>query len=239
MKVDPEGGTPIRTTVKQEKKKKEPWECQNRFPLTCIKHGEQISVPCGRWKTCHACRITKSWELRSRFINGIQEVPNGKLPMFVTLTFPEDRAPDEDQAHLALRSLVARLRYRDYLGAYGWVLQRQKNDSLHYHGIFHLPWFTDDLKEWRDLAVVSKFGPQQNIKIANVKHATYLSRYISNRLAKLSPVRRAFSFSQDFPPSNYQLRKLELAKNKVLLKQIGVQFCDWESAAAVEAFFRK
>jgi len=150
-------------TNKCEKKDKKPWECQNRFPLTCANHGEIISVPCGRWKTCLGCQIKKTWELRARFLAGIEKVPNAKRAMFVTLTFPKQRAPSEDEAHQALRSLVSKLRYRKYLGEYGWVLQRQANGevntptepgdfekagTLHYHGIFYLPWFDDDLEEW-------------------------------------------------------------------------------------------
>lgn len=64
--------------------------------------------------------------------------------MFFTLTFPADRAPSEDDAHAALRALTRRLRYRHYLGPYGWVLQRTRRGTLHHHGIAHLPWFDDD-----------------------------------------------------------------------------------------------
>lgn len=248
-----DGGPPKgATNTNKCEKKTRPWECQNRLPLTCIRHGEQITVPCGRWKTCSACRLTKSWELKSRFINGMMNVPEGKRAMFVTLTFPRDNAPTEDEAHQALRSLVARLRYRGYLGAYGWVLQRQENGSgndlsvdgvkpgtLHYHGIFHLPWFDDDLKEWRELVVASGFGIQQRIEKAEPKHAGYIASYIADRLAHLNPVRRAFSFSRDFPRSDFELEKQRRATERALLEEIGVRSCDWEPTMAFEAWMRR
>ncbi len=121
------------------------------------------------------------------------------MPMFFTLTFPLTRAPDEDEAHRAWRSLVARLRYRGYLGAYGWVLQRQRNGTLHFHGISHLPWFADGLAEWRELLVKSGFGVQNKLVVAERQHAGYCAKYISTRLAELAPLRRAYGFSADFP----------------------------------------
>lgn len=88
----------------------------------------------------------------------------------VTLTFPRDDASTEDQAHQALRKLVARLRYRELLDTYAWGLERQDNGNpsgasrverlgaLHCHAIFHTP-FLDGLDEWRALIVASGFGP--------------------------------------------------------------------------------
>lgn len=119
--------------------------------------------------------------------------------MFFTLTFPENRAPDEDAAYAAFRSLVRRLRYRDLLAAYGWVLQRQRNGTLHYHGIAHMRWFSDGLAEWRDLIQVSGFGMQNRLVIARSAHAGYCARYISTNLAELAKLRRAYTFSRGFP----------------------------------------
>jgi hypothetical protein len=104
--------------------------------------------------------------LTERLISGIENVPADKMPMFFTLTFPLAHAPDESEAHRAWRSLVARLRYRKYLSAYAWVLQRQRNRTLHFHGIAHMPWFADDLTEWRELLVKSRFGVQNKLVIA-------------------------------------------------------------------------
>ncbi len=248
-----EGSSPKGRALTNKCEKK-PWECQNRFPLTCANHGEIISVPCGRWKSCVACRIRKTWEIKARFLAGMESVPPGKSAKFVTLTFPRDQAPTEDEAHQALRSLVSRLRYRDYLGSYGWVLQRQGNGAgndlakhpsgeepgtLHYHGVFHLPWFDDELVEWRSLVKASGFGEQQNIKAAKPKHAGYIASYISSRLARLSPVRRAFSFSQDFPRSDFDIEKRSKKEQKVLLKQLGVEAsCDWLPSGIVDSWLR-
>lgn len=228
------------------------WECQNKLQLICQKHGEAIYVPCGRWKTCVACRIRKSWEIKARFLAGMVEVPKGCSPMFVTLTFPRENAPDEDQAHAALRKLVARLRYREYLGAYGWVLQRQANGklpangeppeelgTLHYHGVFHLPWFNDDLKEWRELVEASGFGPQQNIKKAEPRHAGYVANYISSRLARLAPVRRAYSFSRDFPQTEFVKQRKSNKEIRDLLRQFDIDVgCDWLPGEVVASWLR-
>lgn len=177
------------------------WACHNRFPLTCTTHGEEISVRCGRWRHCPGCGRRISWQIRQRFLAGIEQVPAGLHANFVTLTFPADRAPDEDAAHRALASLVRRLRYRDQLGAYGWVLHRQSNEtaSLHHHGIFLMPFLTDDLKEWRELIQASGFGVQNKLVVARPEHAGYCARYISTKLAQLAPLRRAFSFSRTYP----------------------------------------
>jgi hypothetical protein len=245
-----EGGS--RKGASSTNKCRKKWECQNKLHLVCENHGEAISVSCGRWKTCVACRIRKSWEIKCRFLAGIETVPEGRLPMFVTLTFPRRRAPDEDQAHACLRKLVARLRYRNYLGAYGWVLQRQANGkrspgaggtaglgTLHYHGIFHLPWFDDDLKEWRRLVKASGFGSIQNIKPAKPRHAGYVANYISSRLARLEPVRRAYSFSQDFPRSEYEKQRQSNKETRDLLRLHGIDGgCDWLPVEVVESWFR-
>lgn len=170
-------------------------------------HGEDIAVRCGRWRTCPGCAVWKQWTLAQRFVAGIERAPQGRLPMFVTLTFPAAQAPDEDAAHAALRSLVGRLRYRGYLGAYGWVLQRTRKGTLHYHGIFHLPWFRDGLAEWRDLIVKSGFGIQNRLEVARRKHAGYCARYISTRAATLGRLRRAYGFSRDFPRSEFETER--------------------------------
>ncbi len=183
--------------------RKTAWACSNPFPLTCMGHGEEIAVRCGRWRTCPGCSAWKQWTLRQRFLAGIEKVPDDKLAMFVTLTFPASEAPNEDEAHKALRSLVGRLRYRDQLGAYSWVLQRTKRGVLHHHGIWHMPWQDDDLAMWRDLIVKSGFGIQNRLVVAQHKHARYCARYISTRMAALAPLRRAYGFSPDFPLTDY------------------------------------
>lgn len=125
--------------------------------------------------------------------------------MFFTLTFPAAAASDENAAHAAWRSLVGRLRYREQLGAFGWVLQRQQGGTgtLHYHGIAHMPWFDDGLAEWRRLIVKSGFGVQNRLVVARREHAGYCAKYISTRMATLAPMRRAYGFSRDFPVTEY------------------------------------
>jgi hypothetical protein len=114
--------------VSNKCKKNAPWTCGNPIRLTCEYHGEAGLVRCGRWRTCSGCSVWKEITLRQRFIAGIEHCPSadGQLAMFVTLTFPAAAAPDEDVAHDALRSLVARLRYRDYLSEYRGC----SNDSM-------------------------------------------------------------------------------------------------------------
>jgi hypothetical protein len=164
-------------------------------------------VRCGRWRTCRSCCAWKQWTLKQRFIAGIENSPEGKLAMFYTLTFPLANAPDEDEAHRAWRKAVARLRYRGYLGAYGWVMHRQRNGTLHFHGIAHLPWFHDGLAEWRELLVKSGFGVQNRLVVAERQHAGYCAKYISTRLASLGPLRRAYGFSRAFPKSEYEAQR--------------------------------
>jgi hypothetical protein len=140
--------------------KKNSWDCSKPFNLGCLYHGEHLVVPCGRWRTCRGCALRKQWELKQRFIAGVEQLPDGKLAMFFTLTFPADGAPDETEAHCCWRKLVAKLRYAGYLDAYGWVLHRTKRGTLHYHGVAHLPWFNDGLVEWRRIVTESGFGVQ-------------------------------------------------------------------------------
>ncbi len=204
--------------------KKSPFQCSNPFPLTCINHGEDISVRCGRWRTCPGCSRWKQWTLKQRLIAGIENVPAGKMPMFFTLTFPLANAPDEDEAHRAWRSLVARLRYRDYLDEYGWVLQRQKQGTLHFHGIAHLPWFSDGLAEWRQLLLKSGFGVQNKLVVADIQHAGYCAKYISTRLAELAPLRRAYGFSANFPQPKALTDRLVLARHFGIVPE---DDCDW------------
>lgn len=214
---------PLRTSSQQL------WHCANRLSLTCTSHGEEISVPCGRWRDCPGCGRRLQWRLRTRFLEGIKEVPQGKLPMFFTLTFEADNAPDEQAAHRALRALVRRLRYRDYLGAYGWVLHRQKNGTLHYHGIAHMPWFDDSLAEWRELIRASGFGIQNRLVQAEPEHAGYCTRYISTRLAELAPLRRAYAFSREFPTPSWQAERSTV--NRILAEISGR--CSWEPSSMV------
>ena len=247
-------------------KTRHPWDCHNRFPLTCQNHGELITVPCGRYKVCPGCAVRKSWELRMRFSAGISQVPNGLWAHFFTLTFPREEAPDEDGAHQCFRSLMGRLRYREKKGAYGWVLQRQNNGSgnrseapeggdepgtLHFHGILHLTWNAgsgaqekrselerENLKKWKSLVVASGFGPQQDLSFAESRHAFYIAKYISSRLARLSPVRRAFSFSGDFPRTDYELDKIKEEDAKQLLDQLGVEpDCSWLPSSMVSSWW--
>jgi hypothetical protein len=153
--------------------------------------------------------------------------------MFVTLTFPASVAPDEDTAHSALRSLVARLRYRDRLSEYSWVLQRQRGGegTLHYHGIWWMRRWpeSDELKEWRSLIMTSGFGIQNKILVAQRRHAGYCARYISRRLARLAPLRRAYGFSRGFPLSSYeQERRLVAQQLPLLQEQFGIEpECSW------------
>lgn len=199
--------------------------CAQPFRLTCATHGEAIVVPCGRWRSCSGCAVRKQWEISARLKAGIEQAPSPFHPMFFTLTFPRDQAPDENAAHAALRSLVQRLRYRGYLSEYAWVLQRQKNGTLHHHGIAWLPWFDDDLAEWRRLVVASGFGVQNRLVVANRSHAGYCARYVSGRFAALAPMRRAYSFSRGFPQTPYKTERARLAE---VGAPIGLQpECEW------------
>ena len=171
--------------------------------MTCANHGIDIPIPCGRWRLCGGCGRRLQWQLIQRFLAGIQQSEEPYVPMFFTLTFALSNAPDEDQAHAAIRSLVSRLRYRDQLGPYGWVLHRQKNGTLHHHGIVHMRYQKDDLKLWRELIKASGFGEQNKLLVAEPKHARYCARYITRSLGMFSPLGRAYSFSQRFPkPDN-------------------------------------
>lgn len=98
---------------------------------------------------------------------------------------------------------MTKLRDAGRLGAYGWVLQRTKRSTLHYHGIAHLTWFDDNLVEWRRMVAESGFGPQNRLVLAEVRHAGYVARYISTGLAALAPGRRAYGFSRSFPNTAY------------------------------------
>jgi hypothetical protein len=215
-------------------KKKASWTCPTPIKLVCEHHGEAITTRCGRWRTCAACSLWKQMTLRQRLIAGVERCPEGdKLAMFVTLTFPASCAPDEDMAHNALRSLVARLRYRDYLAEYSWVLQRQRGGAgtLHYHGIWWMrPWpRSDRLREWRSLIVASGFGVQNKLVIAQSRHAGYCANYISRRMATLAPLRRAYGFSRGFPLSEYERQRRLLATQLPSLReQFGIEpECSW------------
>jgi hypothetical protein len=202
---------------------KDQFRCSNPFGLTCMGHGEEIFVRCGR-RTCPGCARWKGWKLKQRFMAGIENVPAGKWAVFFTLTFPLYRAPSEEAAHRAWRSLVGRLRYRRYLGAYGWTLERQKNGTLHFHGIVHLPWFADGLAEWRELLGKSGFGPRNRIEIAGRDSAAYCAKYISKGAVELAPLRRAYGFSENFP------RARALVEREILAEQFGVTIdsdCEW------------
>jgi hypothetical protein len=130
----------------------------------------------------------------------------------------------EDGAQQAWRSLVGRLRYRDYLGVVGYTKERQKNGTLHYHGIAHLPWFDDGLAEWRELIIKSGFGQINRLEIAQKTSAGYCAKYIAKGLAEVAPLRRAYGFSADFP------RARALVERETLAEQLGVKLdsdCEW------------
>lgn len=94
---------------------------------------------------------------------------------------------------------MGRLRRRGLLGYYGWVLQRTKAGTLHFHGVGEMPWMDDGLLKWRKLLTASGFGMQNKLLPAAPAHASYCARYISTGLADLGAFRRAYSFSRDFP----------------------------------------
>lgn len=157
--------------------------------------------------------------------------------MFFTLTFPAQNSPDEDQAQKAWRSLVRRLRYRDLLGEYGFVIQRTKRGVLHWHGIGHLRFMDDDLALFRELLIASGFGVQNRLVIAKPTHAGYVTRYISTELAQLSAGRRAYGFSRGYPRSRADRKRRDLGE---ALDEIGARSeCVWELTDALEARVRR
>lgn len=197
--------------------------CRNPFQLYCLSHADRLLLPCKKWRTCEGCALRLQNELSSRFQRAIVEAPSGRPAKFFTLTFPASQAPDEAEAHRALRSLIRRLRHRDLLGEYGWVLQRTRQGVLHYHGVAHMPWL--DMEQWRALVIASGFGRIQNLQVAQPKHAHYCSNYISTRLADLAPLRRAYGFSQSFPLS---LREQERRERQEAGALIGMTSeCEW------------
>lgn len=231
LKRRPKGGA-YRTSDKNN----DLWRCNNPISLTCTYHGDEIAVPCGRWRTCGGCARRLQFRLRTRFLAGIATPCSPFDAMFATLTFPQAEAPSEADAHGALRSLIRRLRWRDQLGWYGWVLQRTRAGTLHYHGIFCMRWQTDDLAEWRRLIQASGFGLQNRLVVARPEHAGYCTRYISQRLADLAPLRRAYSFSRDFPLSDFEQKRRERDR---LLEQLGAESeCAWELSGAVAKLLR-
>lgn len=217
--------------------KNNPLRCPNSLSLTCTHHGSEIEVPCGRWRRCPVCAKRLQFKLRNRFLAGIERVPDGMHPMFFTLTFPAAAAPDESEAQRCWRSLVRRLRYRDLLGEYGFVLQRTKQGVLHFHGIAQMPWMDDGLAEWRRLILASGFGVQNKLLIAKPAHARYLTGYISSRLAELAPLKRAYGFSQSFPqPEAVRERR----DTEEMLGELGAEpECRWELSGSVAAKLRQ
>lgn len=214
------------------------WRCKNPFPLVCTVHSESIEVPCGRWRECIGCARRLGWKLQLRFLTGIETFSYPFAARFFTLTFPEDRAPDETEAQRSLRSLVRRLRYRGFLGDYGWVLERQKNGTLHFHGIAEMCHMADDLDLWVDLIEESGFGTQNSIEVARPSHAGYCARYISRKLADLAPLRRAYAFTPSFPrppkpePENKELNAAEETERGILHPDevaLLEKECDWIS----------
>ena len=212
------------------------WRCRNPLSLTCTYHGDEIEVPCGRWRTCKPCCRRLQHRLRHRFLAGIAEVASGKQAMFFTLTFPAQDAPDEDEAQRCWRSLTRRLRYRDLLGEYGFVLQRTRQGTLHFHGIAQMPWMDDGLDAWRALLTASGFGVQNKLVVAEPSHAGYVTRYISARLADLAPLRRAYGFSRKFPQPPAIKKRQETDE---LLAELGAESeCDWQLSGVVATALR-
>lgn len=158
-----------------------------------------MAIRCKRWRVCQGCARWKRWHLVCRFAAGIEQADPSRPATFVTLTFKAQDAPTEDDAHAALRELVKRLRKADRLGYYGWVLQRTKVGTLHYHLIAEVPWMDDKLEGWRADVGASGFGIQNKILTAQPKHGAYCARYIATGVADLQPFRRAYSFSRSFP----------------------------------------
>jgi hypothetical protein len=213
---------------------KELWRCSAPFDLACIApprrdcaHGEVVQLPCRRL-TCPGCAARRRFELTTRLIAGIENVPSGFLPMFFTLTFPASQAPTETENQAAWRKLVGRLRYRRRMQAYAWVLQRTKRGVLHTHGVAHVrPWH-DHLAEWRRLIVASGFGTQNRLEVARVEHARYIARYIARSHTDLAHGHRVYGFSRDFPQTPYVSRKQEIAE---LGAAIGLEpECEWVPA---------
>lgn len=203
------------------------WECTKPFSLVCVEHGHDLAIRCKRWRSCRGCAMWKQWQLASRFLAGIAEVPDELRPMFFTLTFPEAQAPSEDQAHASWKALYRALRKEELLGDFGWVLQRQKNGTLHYHGIAHMPWMDDGLQGWREAVHRAGFGTQQRLVVAKPQHARYCCRYISTRLAALAPAKRAYSFTPGFPKPPERRDEME-----EWLATVGIvpERCDWVPA---------
>jgi len=232
LKARPKGA-PIRTSSRQD----DLWRCRNSLSLTCTYHGHKIEVPCGRWRQCPACARRLQYKLRNRFLAGIEQVPAGRYPMFLTLTFPTEHDPEIDEAQKCWRSLVRRLRHRDLLGEYGIVWQRTKAGVLHVHGIAHMPFMSDSLAEWRRLIVSSGFGVQNKLVIAEPSHAGYVTRYISTRLANLADGRRAYQFSRRFPQPQHVQQRRELDD---ALRSIGARpQCSWEPTSSVQALLNR
>lgn len=216
--------------------KNNPLRCPNSLSLTCTHHGEERRVPCGRWRRCPVCAKRLQWKLRNRFLAGIEQVPDGMHAMFFTLTFPASQAPNETEAQKSWRSLVRRLRYRDLLGEYGFVLQRTKQGVLHFHGIAQMPWMDDELAEWRRLLLASGFGVQNKFLLAKPSHARYITCYISSRLAELAPLRRAYGFSQKFPQP--QIVRERQQTDKLLNELHAEPECRWELSGFVAGKLR-
>jgi len=134
------------------------------------------------------------------------------------------------------RSLTRRLRHRDLLGEYGFVLQRTRQGTLHFHGIAQMPWMDDGLDEWRALLTASGFGLQNKLVVAEPSHAGYVTRYISTRLAELAPLLRAYGFSRGFPQPQ-AVKERERADE--LLDELGASpECQWEHSGAVSQLLR-
>lgn len=210
--------SPLRTSAKNASHGPS-WECCRPLKMVCINHpGETAGFRCGRWQTCPGCSLFKSWQLRQRFLAGILDTIPPYGPRFFTLTFRAERTPDEDEAHACLRSLVARLRYRRQLSHYGWVLQRTRRGTLHYHGIAQMTWYDDDLVEWRELIQRSGFDIQNRLEVARAEHASYCARYIATRLARLQRHRGAYGFSRGFPKPDPRWQP-----DPALLASIGIE----------------
>ena len=160
-------------------------------------------------------------------------MPDGLNPTFLTLTFPADRALDETEAQRCWRSLVRRLRYRKVLGEYGFVLQRTRRGTLHFHSIAQMLWMDDGLEEWRTLIAASGFGVQNKLVVAEPSHVGYLTRYISSGLAELAPLRRAYAFSRNFPVSPNRKRREQ--EEQLMAEHGAMPECQWQLTGSLRA----
>lgn len=96
-----------------------------------------------------------------------------------------------------------------------------------------MTWMNDGLKEWRSLIEKSGFGIQNKLLVAQPSHAGYCSRYIASNLAELAALRRAFSFSKEFPLSQWEQKRRDDKQHWADLD--AVPLCEWIPAGQMRA----